>query len=147
MKPAAAVAFAVLVVASTGAPAGTRSNSADYSQLAHVPDDALARVNPLEKDPGAVKAGRKLYARHCADCHGATGENGSKGPSLLVPEIQTASSGALLWVITNGNVRAGMPVWSKLPEPQRWQITTYLKSLGASKPATASAAPDPARER
>jgi hypothetical protein len=22
-----------------------------------------------------------------------------------------------------------MPVWSKLPEPQRWQIVSYLKSL------------------
>jgi mono/diheme cytochrome c family protein len=25
-----------------------------------------------------------------------------------------------------------MPVWSKLPEPQRWQIVTYVKSLAAS---------------
>jgi hypothetical protein len=23
-----------------------------------------------------------------------------------------------------------MPVWSKLPEPQRWQLVTYIKSLG-----------------
>jgi hypothetical protein len=22
-----------------------------------------------------------------------------------------------------------MPVWSKLPEPERWQIVTFLKSL------------------
>jgi hypothetical protein len=22
-----------------------------------------------------------------------------------------------------------MPVWSKLPEPQRWQLVSYLKSL------------------
>jgi mono/diheme cytochrome c family protein len=27
-------------------------------------------------------------------------------------------------------VRSGMPVWSKLPEPQRWQIVTYVKTLG-----------------
>jgi len=125
------VALTVLVLASTAATAGKKSETTAYAQLAHVPDDARNRVNPLETDPDAVKAGSKLYARHCANCHGAAGENGSKGPSLLVPEIQTASPGALFWVITNGNVRAGMPVWSKLPEPQRWQITTYLKSLGA----------------
>jgi hypothetical protein len=27
-------------------------------------------------------------------------------------------------------VRKGMPVWSKLPEPQRWQLVTYIQSLG-----------------
>jgi hypothetical protein len=31
-------------------------------------------------------------------------------------------------VLTNGVVRHGMPVWSKLPEPQRRQIVSYLKS-------------------
>jgi len=25
-----------------------------------------------------------------------------------------------------------MPVWSKLPEPQRWQLVTYIKSLGVA---------------
>jgi mono/diheme cytochrome c family protein len=130
---AAAVALTVLVLASTAVTAGTKSETTVYSQLAHVPDDARARVNPLETDPDAVKGGRKLYERHCAECHGATGDNGRKGPSLLVSEIQTAPAGALFWVITNGNVRAGMPVWSKLPEPQRWQIATYLKSIGAER--------------
>ena len=140
MKSAvAAVAFTVLVVASSSATARKKPESQIYAQLAHVPEEARARANPLEADPDAVTAGRKLYERHCADCHGATGENGRKGPSLLAPEIQSASSGALLWVITNGNVRAGMPVWSKLPEPQRWQLTTYLKSLGI---ATAPPEPD-----
>jgi mono/diheme cytochrome c family protein len=36
--------------------------------------------------------------------------------------------------MTNGAVRSGMPVWSKLPEPQRWQIVTYVKSLGPAGP-------------
>ena len=132
MRSAVAVAAAtVLVVASLSAVAGNKPESKLYTQLAHVPDDARARVNPLEANPDAVKAGKKLYERHCADCHGATGESGRKGPSLLVPEIQTAPAGALFWVITHGNVRAGMPPWSKLPEPQRWQLATYLKSFGA----------------
>jgi hypothetical protein len=44
----------------------------------------------------------------------------------------------LFWILTNGVVRQGMPVWSKLPEPQRWQIVTFVKSLtpsGAAEPA------------
>jgi len=30
-------------------------------------------------------------------------------------------------------VRKGMPVWSRLPEPQRWQLVRYLKSLGIAQ--------------
>jgi hypothetical protein len=56
-------------------------------------------------------------------------EGGKKGPSLREEEVQRASPGALFWVLTNGVVRRGMPVWSKLPEPQRWQIVSFLKSL------------------
>jgi mono/diheme cytochrome c family protein len=36
-------------------------------------------------------------------------------------------------LLTNGVVRKGMPVWSRLPEPQRWQLVSYIKSLGASQ--------------
>ena len=143
----AAVAFTVFVLSSSSAMARKKPESQIYAQFAHVPDDARARANPLEADPDAALAGRKLYERHCAQCHGATGESGRKGPSLLVPEIQTASPGALFWVITNGNVRAGMPVWSKLPEPQRWQITTYVQSFGEAQTATAPPGPDPAPGR
>jgi len=56
-------------------------------------------------------------------------EGGKKGPSLRADEVQDATPGALFWLLTNGVVRRGMPVWSKLPEPQRWQLVSYLKSL------------------
>jgi mono/diheme cytochrome c family protein len=44
----------------------------------------------------------------------------------------------LFWILTNGVVRHGMPVWSKLPEPQRWQLVSYVKSLTASAPPPAA---------
>ena len=53
-------------------------------------------------------------------------------PSLLTDPVQQATPGTLFWILTNGVVRRGMPVWSKLPEPQRWQIVSYLKSLTPS---------------
>jgi mono/diheme cytochrome c family protein len=56
-------------------------------------------------------------------------EGGRKAPSLLAEQVQQATPGTLFWILTNGVVRHGMPVWSKLPEPQRWQIVSYLKSL------------------
>ena len=65
-------------------------------------------------------------------------EGGERAPSLLREEVQQATPGALFWVLTNGVVWHGMPVWSKLPEPRRWQLVAYIKSLGVS---TSSAPP------
>jgi cytochrome c oxidase cbb3-type subunit 2 len=105
-----------------------------YAELTLAPEKARAKRNPFEKDPEAVAAGRNLFEQHCAECHGASAEGGKKGPSLRAQEVQEAAPGSIFWILTNGVVRRGMPVWSKLPEPQRWQLVTYLKSLGVSAP-------------
>lgn len=105
-----------------------------YAEIAKAPEKARARRNPLESDRDAVAAGSNLFAQHCAECHGDSADGGRKGPSLRVPEIQGAADGALFWLLTNGVVRRGMPVWSKLPEPQRWQLVAFIKSLGARSP-------------
>jgi mono/diheme cytochrome c family protein len=108
----------------------TKKDSSVYAELAKAPRKAAARRNPLEGDPDAVAAGANLFELHCAECHGETAEGGRKGPSLRAGEVQQSPPGTLFWILTNGVVRRGMPVWSKLPEPQRWQIVTYVKSLG-----------------
>lgn len=109
----------------------------DYAELAKAPAKARARKNPQQGNSDAVLVGKKLFAQHCAECHGPAAEGGKKAPSLQVDEVQQATPGALFWILTNGVVRRGMPVWSKLPEPQRWAIVTYVKTL---KPARDSAA-------
>jgi len=101
----------------------------DYAELLKAPEKARQRANPLEADPTAVAAGNKLFEQHCAECHGATGEGGRKGPRVNVQEVQQATPGTLFWLLTNGVVRRGMPVWSKLPEAQRWQLVRYLQTL------------------
>jgi mono/diheme cytochrome c family protein len=98
--------------------------------LSKAPEKSRARQNPLAKEPEAATAGGILFAEKCAECHGVNAEGGKKAPSLRVAEVQNAPEGAIFWVLTNGAVRRGMPVWSKLPEPQRWQLVSYLKSLG-----------------
>jgi len=100
-----------------------------YAELEKAPRKARMRRNPMEGDRDAVAAGSKLFALHCAECHGEMAEGSRKAPSLLADPVQQATPGTLFWVLTNGVVRRGMPVWSKLPEPQRWQIVSYLKSL------------------
>ena len=119
-----------------------------YAEIAQAPEKARAKRNPLEKDPEAVSAGRILFQQRCAECHGDSAEGGKKAPSLRAPEIQNAEPGAIFWILTNGVVRKGMPVWSKLPEPQRWQLVSYIKSLGAasekSEPSSPAKSPPPA---
>lgn len=106
-----------------------RNRPTFYAALAEAPSKARARKNPFEGDAQAVAAGGKLFEQHCADCHGRKAGGTRRGPSLLREEVQQATPGALFWVVTNGVVRRGMPVWSKLPEPERWQIVTFLESL------------------
>jgi mono/diheme cytochrome c family protein len=117
--------------AATNSAATTKDRSwHNYAELAKAPAKARAKANPLEADPDAVAAGKKLFEGHCAECHGDSAEGSKKAPSLRAEEVQQATPGTLFWILTNGVVRRGMPVWSKLPEPQRWQIVSYLKSLG-----------------
>jgi cytochrome c oxidase cbb3-type subunit 3 len=102
-----------------------------YAELRKVPEKAVNRTNPLENDPAAVAAGKLLFANHCAECHGEDAKGGRKGPSLRVSDVQNATAGTLFWLLTNGVVRKKMPAWSKLPEPQRWQLVRFLKSYEA----------------
>jgi len=103
-----------------------------FAEFARVPEKARSRPNPLENDPDSAIAGRKLFFQHCAGCHGKTAEGGRNAPNLHAEEVQNATPGMLFWILTNGVIRRGMPVWSKLPEPERWQIVSFLQSLPRS---------------
>jgi mono/diheme cytochrome c family protein len=128
------VALCVLAVAvpvlGQNHPADAQKRASDYSELAKAPEKARVKRNPLERDPDSIPAGRNLFDQHCAQCHGEQAEGWKRGPSLRVSEVQSAPPGAIFWLISNGVVRKGMPVWSKLPEPERWQLVAFIKSLG-----------------
>jgi len=102
-----------------------------YAELGKAPEKARAKRNPMENDPESIAGGRNLFQQHCSECHGNSGEGSRKAPSLRVDEVQRAAPGAIFWILTNGVVRRGMPVWSKLPEPQRWQLVSFIKALGS----------------
>ena len=95
-------------------------------------DSDRKRPNPYANKSDAVAAGSKLFSDHCAKCHGSDALGRGKKPSLRTQEVQQATDGEIFWLLRNGNLRHGMPSWSSLPEPSRWQIVTYVKSLGAS---------------
>ncbi|HET9406929.1 MAG TPA: c-type cytochrome [Candidatus Sulfotelmatobacter sp.] len=105
----------------------------DGEWLQKVPAKDRLRENPLAEDASAPLAGAKLFAEHCAQCHGsdAEGKNDIRHPrpSLHSARVKQAAPGELFWLLTNGSQKNGMPSWSRLPEPQRWQVISFLKSL------------------
>ena len=114
--------------------------AADGSWLKKVPQADRERVNPFAGQAGAVAAGGNLFRNNCAKCHGADAEGKGSRPSLKSERLAGATDGEIAWIIKNGQMYKGMPSWGGLPEQQRWQIVTYLRSLnppaqGAAMPA------------
>jgi mono/diheme cytochrome c family protein len=101
------------------------------SLVQQVPPQSSTKRNPMADQEAARRAGAKLFGRECAACHGVNGRGGlGKAPPLNQPEVYQAEPGALFWILRNGSIRTGMPSFAHLPEPQRWQIVTYLQTLG-----------------
>jgi mono/diheme cytochrome c family protein len=100
------------------------------SLIQQVPRRTATMNNPFERQEPARQAGAKLFARECAPCHGPNGRGGlGKAPPLRQPEVYEAAPGALFWILRNGSLQSGMPSFAHLPEPQRWQIVTFLQTF------------------
>lgn len=106
--------------------------AADGSWLQRVPDTDRKRVNPFAGQADAVAAGARIFDDHCAKCHGEDALGNRKHPSLRSERVQHATDGEIFWLLKNGNLRKGMPTWAALPEPMRWQVIAFVKSLGQS---------------
>jgi ubiquinol-cytochrome c reductase cytochrome c subunit len=104
--------------------------AADGSWLTHVPEGDRIRINPYAGRVEAIGAGKKVFEDHCAKCHGEDALGRRKKPSLRSARVQGAKDGEIFWLLRNGNLKKGMPTWAALPEPTRWQIIAYVKSLG-----------------
>jgi mono/diheme cytochrome c family protein len=115
--------------------------------LRDAPAKTTSLTNPYAHDSGAVRAGGKLFRYHCAECHGGDANGSRFAPTLRSRSVQGADAGALFWFLTNGDLKRGMPSWSRLPEQRRWQLVSYLKLLGdntrAVTPATTRASTPP----
>lgn len=99
------------------------------AELRKAPPSAQSLKNPFAGQTEAAIAGRKLYEKYCAQCHGPEASGQDRAPNLHSPAIQGAPPGSLFWILRNGRIRKGMPSWSRLPDQQIWQIVTYLQTL------------------
>jgi mono/diheme cytochrome c family protein len=103
--------------------------AADGGWLHKVPDADRKRVNPMAGNAEAADAGKVLFEDNCANCHGDNAEGKHNRPNLRSERVRQATDGELAWLLKNGSAWKGMPSWSSLPEPERWQIITYLRRL------------------
>ena len=101
----------------------------------NAPDSAKALKDPVEGQPQAMEAGRRLYARNCLSCHGKNGQGSGNVPSLADAKLDFVPAGEVFWFITKGSKKNGMPSWAFLPEQQRWQIVTFVRSPELRKAA------------
>lgn len=125
-KPLIIAAFALSTMACLGL-AQTAKPSTDKWEA---PADAAAKPNPEAQNPDAPAVGHKLYMRTCVGCHEEDGSGKDTGAAnLRSPEVQSQSDGALFWKISNGNTAAGMPSFASLPETDRWDVVTFLRTL------------------
>ena len=112
----------------------------DGSWLRKVPEADRPRVNPYASQPEAIAAGKVLFEENCAKCHGSDAEGRHGRPSLRSERVEHATDGELAWLLRNGSLRKGMPSWSSLPEPERWQLIAFLRSLPRDGAPAAGAA-------
>jgi mono/diheme cytochrome c family protein len=100
--------------------------------------EAQKLKNPEPANDESIEAGKKLYARHCASCHGKGGK-GDGGmalsggtPSDLTDETwDYGSTDGEIFVAIRDGVSSDMLAYKeKLSEKQIWQIVHFIRSIG-----------------
>lgn len=112
-----------------------------------VPPPYAGLKNPFPwSDSAAQQTGKRLYQQFCGACHG---DNGGAVPSANFnasdfPRNVEQSPDYYFWMLSEGRLNKGMPPFkASFSEEQRWQLLTYLWSIGTPAPAP-KAAPAPA---
>ena len=114
-------------------------SDAQNTSFHNAPASAAAVKNPFDGQAAAITAGKTSYASHCAACHGVSGEGTGNVPPLAHGALQGVPDGAIFWYITKGGMENGMPSWAALPDEERWQLVTFVKSMSAGNAAGAAA--------
>ena len=108
----------------------------------HGAPDAAKLVDDPYEGAADKTEGKRLYGIHCASCHGRNAEGSGNVPGLVDGVLESVTPGELFWFITQGEPRSGMPSSGNLPEPERWQLVSYLKELGLPQAQLARAKGD-----
>jgi putative heme-binding domain-containing protein len=96
---------------------------------------SIAVTNPYTSRLDAEE-GAQMFRARCASCHGANGEGGGSGPSLVSGSFKRGGSDeALFQTITKGIPGTTMPSFD-LGGQRIWQLVTHLRSLVIARGAS-----------
>lgn len=149
-----AAAVAIYLVLVTGAiPAGADSAplplekwAARASLHATLDSEAPKGPNPVPLTDANLIAGIRLYAKHCAICHGTAQGDASaspvakgeypKPPQLATDGVEDDPEGVTFWKLDHGIRWTAMPSWkATLSRQQMWTLALFLKHMDKLPPA------------
>lgn len=111
--------------------------------------ELAGRATPPAMDSTDLPRGQEMYTRHCAVCHGPTGQGNGPvvgpppgkfpmGPNLMLPNVLAYDDGYIYAVIRQG--RGLMPAYGhRMSERERWQVVYYVRQLQQSGAGGAAA--------
>jgi mono/diheme cytochrome c family protein len=115
------------------------SLAAQHDAAAHHHPEAAKIKNPVAANAMSVAAGKKVYLKHCAGCHGDTGKGDGEMGEELEPKPANltdadwkhgSSDGEIFTVIRNGVKGTGMKSFSKkITVRQTWDVINYVRTL------------------
>ena len=129
-----AVALTVFVIAGMWLAGYARAQEKEQRGNA----EARKLKNPEQGSAESVEAGKKLYQRHCAGCHGPQAKgDGSLALSGGTPSDLTddawdygSTDGEIFVAIRDGVSSDMLAYKDKLTEKQIWQVVNFIRSLG-----------------
>jgi mono/diheme cytochrome c family protein len=126
---------------------GGAASAQDHPPAPHRHPEGQSLQNPVAPAAASVEAGAKLYARFCANCHGASGRgNGrlaagtamyGKRPSDLVDdEWQHGSTDGEVFLAIRDGIAPDfqMDAFGKvMSEEDVWNVVNYIRTLAIKK--------------
>jgi cytochrome c oxidase cbb3-type subunit 3 len=103
------------------------------------PPDILAALGqPYERNAYQLGQGKTLYGRfNCAGCHAEGG--GVSGPALIDAWWRYGPDPVSIFMTIRNGRPNGMPAFGdKLTAEQIWQLTGYIRAMGAESSSTAA---------
>lgn len=107
-----------------------------------VPFTARFATNPTPDTPETAAAGKAIYDRLCAVCHGVRGRGDGPAAFTMNPRpldlnvhVPLHAPGEHFHWINEGIPGTAMPGWrAQLSDTERWQVVRYLYALAVAPP-------------